>query len=178
MKILLHIGQSKTGTSAIQAYLTLNWTELGEQRTLYPSVTIGGLTVDMGNHNSVANALCDVMRYPNLPADACFAQFFAEAERTGARRLILGAEHLFGGEPRIWDVSNPDAFATAYRRKIERLKAYLQGHEVEVFVYLHPQAHWLGSVIGQTVCTERLTREQRIYESDRQLFEMAKPVPH
>ncbi|MCK5244960.1 MAG: hypothetical protein KAJ90_06790 [Desulfobacterales bacterium] len=57
MHILLHIGQSKTGTSAIQAYLTLNRLRLREAGVLYPSVTIGGMSVDIGSHNSVADTL-------------------------------------------------------------------------------------------------------------------------
>ena len=75
MQILLHIGQSKTGTSAIQAYLSLNRKELARNGILYPSVKIWGMPVDLGNHNPLADALVAVFRYPFLTAEQYFDQF-------------------------------------------------------------------------------------------------------
>jgi len=176
MHILLHIGQSKTGTSAIQAYLTLNRVRLSKAGILYPGVTICGMPVDIGSHNSVADSLSGLLRYPNLTANQYFDQFFSEAKRVSAERMILSAEHFFGGEPRIWNVSNEKAYFERYRMKIEELSRYLKGHKVTLLVYLRPQVDWLSSAISQTVRIERLINSIPIYHDDQQFFEMAKPA--
>lgn len=97
MKILLHIGQSKTGTSAIQEFLTLNKDRLREAGFLYPGVKLGGITVDIGAHNSVADALTRKHRYPYYTDVQYFNKFFKEAKDVKAETVILSAEHFFGG---------------------------------------------------------------------------------
>jgi len=176
VEILLHIGQSKTGTSAIQAYLTLNRPKLAEQGVLYPAIRSAGINIDLGAHNSVADSLCGLMRFPYVTAESFFSHAFSEAERIGASKMILSAEHFFGGEPRIWNVLNQDDFFRFYRAKVESLARHLRGHRAKVLVYLRPQAHWFASAIGQTVRIQGLISDREIYESDRQFFEMAKPV--
>lgn len=174
MKILLHIGQGKTGTSAIQAFLMLNSRRLREAGILYPSVSISGFNVDFGNHNPVADALAGVSRYPHLTADQYFAQFFETAHRFHAERMILSAEHFFGGEPRVWDVPDMETYEARYPQKISVLARYLEGHEVSVLVYLRPQVDWLASAVGQNVRLEGLIGKT-VYENDRQFFEIWKP---
>lgn len=177
MHILLHIGQSKTGTSAIQAYLTLNRISLRKAGILYPSVTIGGMEVDIGSHNSVADALAGLSRFPYLTADQYFDQFFDEARKSRAKLVILSGEHFFGGEPRVWNVSDTVTYFNLYLSKINALAKYLEGHEVSLLVYLRPQNDWLASAISQTVRIEQLISPGKpIYQSDRQFFEMAKPL--
>ena len=177
MHILLHIGQSKTGTSAIQENLTLNRAPLREAGVLYPSVTVGGISLEMYNHNSVADALVGLSRYPNKTADQYFDQFFDEAQRMGANHIILSAEHFFGGEPRIWDVTDEKNYFSNYRAKIKTLAQYLSGHKVTLLVYLRPQVDWLASAISHNIRIEQLiTSKNPVYCDDRQFFEMAKPV--
>ena len=174
MKILLHIGQAKTGTSAIQAFLTLNSRRLREAGILYPSISVGGFNIDFGNHNPVADALAGVSSYPHLTADQYFAQFFETARRFHAERMILSAEHFFGGEPRVWDVPDMETYEARYPQKILALARYLEGHEVSVLVYLRPQVDWLASAVGQNVRLEGLIGKT-IYENDRQFFENWRP---
>lgn len=176
MQILLHIGQSKTGTSAIQAYLTLNRLRLVEAGVLYPGVTIGGMPVDLGSHNSLADALSGLSRFPNMTVDQYFGQFFDKAKRIDAERMILSGEHFFGGEPRIWNVLDEKTYLEKYKKKIEVLSRYLAGHEVTLLIYLRPQVDWLASAISQTVRIEPLIKSQPIYHDDYQFFELAKPV--
>jgi len=176
MKVLLHIGQSKTGTSAIQAYLTLNRARLAEQGILYPTVKVGGLPVDIGNHNAVADALMGLSRFPYFPADRYFKEFFAEAERINAQLLILSAEHFFGGEPRIWDVPSESAYFTLYRKKLDTLSRYLFDLDTTVLVYLRPQIDWLESAISQTIRISGLISRKQLYQNDEQFFQMIKPL--
>lgn len=176
MKVLLHIGQSKTGTSAIQAFLTLNRKVLRDNGVLYPTINVAGMTIDLGAHNAVADALLDHSRFPHLTADEYFRQFFDEARSTNASLLILSAEHFFGGEPRIWDAADRDDYFTQYRKKIERLASYLQGHEVNILLYLRPQFDWLASAVGQTVRISGLISDKPLYRNDEQFFELVKPL--
>jgi hypothetical protein len=150
MKVLLHLGQSKTGTSAIQTFLTL--------------------------HNAVADSLVGLSRFPYLSADEYFQQFFKEAQRIDAKLLILSAEHFFGGEPRIWEVAGHSDYCELYRKKIERLMTYLKGHDVSLLVYLRPQLDWLASAASHTVRIERLIPGSPVYQNDRQFFELMKPL--
>ena len=176
MKVLLHIGQSKTGTSAIQAFLTLNREKLAEQGILYPGVRIGGLPLDIGSHNALADALMGLSRFPFFSPDRYFDEFFSQAERINAHLLILSAEHFFGGEPRVWDVSSEDEYFSLYRKKIEYLSKYLSTFETSVLVYLRPQIDWLESAISQTIRISGLISQKDLYQSDAQFYQMMKPV--
>ncbi|MBK5283733.1 MAG: hypothetical protein JJE16_16815 [Nitrospiraceae bacterium] len=176
MRVLLHIGQSKTGTSAIQAFLTLNRSSLREVGVLYPTVRIAGGLIDLGAHNAVADSLAGKSGFPHLKADQYFSQFFEEAQRIDAKLLILSAEHFFGGEPRIWAVTNHNEYFELYRQKVEKLATYLKGLDVSLLVYLRPQLDWLASAVSQTVRIDRLISETPIYQNDRQFFELMKPL--
>lgn len=176
MRVLLHIGQSKTGTSAIQAFLTLNRSSLREVGVLYPTVRIGGGLIDLGAHNAVADSLAGKSGFPHLKADQYFSQFFEEARRIDAKLLILSAEHFFGGEPRIWAVTDHNEYFESYRQKVEKLATYLKGLDVSLLVYLRPQLDWLASAVSQTVRIDRLISETPIYQNDRQFFELMKPL--
>ena len=176
MKILLHIGQSKTGTSAIQKFLTLNKDRLREAGFLYPGVKLSGITVDIGAHNSVADALARKYRYPYYTDVQYFNKFLKEAKDVKAETIILSAEHFFGGEPRIWEVTSGEEFIKLYRKKIQRLASFLSDHEITILVYLRPQIDWLASAISHTIRIDGLISNKRTYENDMQYFEMAKPI--
>lgn len=176
MKVLLHIGQSKTGTSAIQAFLTLNRKALQDAGVLYPVARVSGMPIDMGAHNAVADALVGLSRFPHVDAKEYFDQFFTEAAQLNAELLILSAEHFFGGEPRIWNTSGSDEYLELYQKKISRLAEFLKDHEVSIIIYLRPQLDWLASAVGQTVRIQRLISNQVLYENDKQFYEMMKPL--
>ena len=176
MRILLHIGQSKTGTSAIQGYLTSNRHRLLEAGVLFPSVKIGGLNIDLESHNAVADTLVGLNPYPHLTADQYFDQFFHEARRSKAHLMILSAEHFFGGQPRIYNVPDESAYYTRYEAKIKALAKYLQGNDVTILAYLRPQVDWLASTISHTIRIERLTGTKQIYVNDRQFSQLFKPL--
>lgn len=176
MRILLHIGQSKTGTSAIQGYLTLNRHHLLKAGVLFPTAKIGGLRIDLESHNALADALVGLKPYPNLTAHQYFNQFFDDARCSRAHLMILSAEHFFGGQPRIYEVPDEPTYYARYKAKVEALADYLQGHEVSVLAYLRPQVDWLASTIGHTIRIERLTGTKQIYGNDGQFFELFKPL--
>jgi hypothetical protein len=180
MKILLHIGQSKTGTTAIQTFLTLNRRRLQKAGVTYPMPKMNRLTIDVGNHNAVADSLLEVSSYPFLTADVYFRQFYAECERTKAKRMILSAEHFWGGHPRLWEAPDENTYWALYRKKLETLASHLRGHEVSILVYLRPQVDWLASLISHNISFGWLPLDNslvaNLYESDRQHFNLCKPA--
>ena len=176
MKIILHIGQSKTGTSAIQAFLTLNRAALRKQGVLYPNINKRGFTIDITSHNAVADALLGNKMFPYLTADEYFEQFFKQAEIFNSHTMILSAEHFFGGQPRVWDIQSEEEYFEKYQNKIRNLSKYLEGHEVEILVYLRPQVEWFASAINQTIRIEGLMSEGKVYEDDLQFLQLMKPL--
>lgn len=176
MRVILHIGQSKTGTSAIQAFLMLNRRVLEKNGVLYPVARVKGMPINLGAHNMVADFLLGHIRFPHRSADEYFEQFFSDAAVINADMLILSAEHFFGGEPRIWDVQDERDYFERYRKKIDRLAGYLSGQDVKILVYLRPQIDWMASAVSQTVRIERLMSDRRIYQDDRQFFRLMQPL--
>lgn len=176
MNVLLHIGQSKTGTSAIQDFLTLNRDRLASGGIVYPSVRVGGMSVDLGNHNAVADSMTGRLIYPYLSAQEYSAQFFGNGQYTDARRMIISGEHFFGGEPRIWDVSSEQAYFEGYRNKVRGVARFFNGHPTEVLLYLRPQVDWLESGASQTIRIQGLISRRDVYRDDRQFYEMMKPL--
>ncbi len=176
MKILLHIGQSKTGTSAIQSFLLLNREKLLKAGYLYPNVRLGNFTVNIANHNAVADSLTNRLQYPFLSPDQYFKQFFSQAKESNAKCMIISAEHFIGGEPRVWNVPDQKTYYKLYRQKIQKLAKYLKGHDVSILTYLRPQVDWLSSTIAQTIRIEKIVNNKRIYHNDEQFFEMVKPM--
>src|SRR5690606_11480887 len=173
--LLLHIGQSKTGTSAIQACLTLNRGHLQGMGILYPPVSIGGFSVDLGNHNVLADAVTGWIGFPFLTAEQHFQSFWEQSRGAHYSRMILRAEHFFGGKPRIWEVENEAAYFRAYRDKVRRLSGFLDTLNVTVLVYLRPQADWLSSAVNQTVKIQGLIGDRQLYRDDNQFYDMMRP---
>jgi len=175
VKVLLHIGQSKTGTSAIQAFLTLNRDRLAKGGIIYPSVRVGGMNIDLGAHNAVADAITGRIIYPFLSAEEYSAQFFRDAQST-ARRMIISGEHFFGGEPRVWDVSSEKAYFDGYRNKVRGVARFFNGHQTEILLYLRPQVDWLESGASQTIRIQGLLSDKDAYRNDRQFYQMMMPL--
>jgi len=176
MKITLHIGQSKTGTSAIQSFLTLNRDALVQQGILYPAVKVWGMPVEAGSHNAVADAIAGKTSYPFVTAQKYHEAFFGEAARLDVSHMILSAEHFIGGEPRIWDVTDHEDHYKAYRTKILRTAEWLEGHDVDLIVYLRPHASWLASSIAQNIRTTGLVAKIDASMTDMQFFHMFLPL--
>lgn len=176
MKIILHIGQSKTGTSSIQSFLARNRSRLQSRGILYPSPRVAGMSLDLGSHNVVADALAGKIAYPHLGGGEYFEQFFEAAARCHAKTMILSAEHFFGGEPRLWQCADRNSYLEKYEKKIRNLNSYLDGHDVAIIIYLRPQVDWFASNITQVVVHGRGNGTGQVFETDRSHFESQKEV--
>ncbi|MGH1398028.1 MAG: hypothetical protein ACRBCT_02330 [Alphaproteobacteria bacterium] len=79
-KLILHIGQSKTGTTSLQYFLHANKEKLSEMGILYPDVYRANKPVGKYEHNSFADSLSGLILYPNLSADEYCEQFHTQME--------------------------------------------------------------------------------------------------
>lgn len=177
MKAILHIGQSKTGTSAIQTFLAENRSALLKQGVLYPDITVGGVYLEMVQHNSIADSLTGRKVYPYLSADAYFKQIRNAVHARGVECLVLSAEHFFGGEPRVWNVTDETVYFDAYRKKLAELKLRLNFCDTfQIILYLRNQQDWLSSSVAHTIRFQLLHDHKNVYQNDRQYFEMVRPL--
>lgn len=171
MKLILHIGQSKTGTTSLQEFLRLNRDSLKEKGILYPDYYKNNLPLGTLNHNSLAEELSGFSRYPRFSTSEYFKQIQNQAKTSNCRIIILSGES-FMGAPQVWR-AEPDFF-TAYKKKLDTLKTFIASYSVDVVAYLRPQEEWFESAITQVIRYEGLLGK-KVYESDNQLFELLKP---
>jgi hypothetical protein len=144
MRLVLHIGMPKTGTSALQYALAANRRLLVEQGILYPAF---GKTT---NHNLLAALLSDEAsaprrmrhsyagRWPELEARAqsAWRQVEAEAEALRPHTLVLSGEYLF-------TCRRPErtaAFCDLLRRVTE---------EISVLAYIRQPSKLYASAVQQ-----------------------------
>ena len=171
--LILHIGQSKTGTSSLQALLSEERDTLSKEGILYPDIMLGGVPLDLLEHNAFAESLSGIMRYPHLQPEAYVQNFMQQMEDKSCHTLLLSAES-FLGTPQIWAVGPPQDFFAVHRKKIERLKDLLPAKNCHIVLYLRRQDLWLESAIGHIIRYEGLLG-QRIYESDEQISALLAP---
>ncbi len=172
-KLILHIGQSKTGTSSLQALLSEERETLWEQGVLYPDVFLGGTALGLLEHNAFAESLSGIMRYPHLQPEAYAENFLKQMKDYSCDTLVLSAESFFG-TPQIWAAGPPEEFFSLHSKKIERLKALLPAKHCHIVLYLRRQDLWLESAIGHIIRYEGLLG-QKVYENDEQVTQFLAP---
>lgn len=168
--VILHIGQSKTGTSSLQSFLARNRQALMRQGILYPDIMKHGMPIGAVTHNTVAESLSGIIRYPGLSAAEYFAQFREQCRRHQCHTLLLSGESFFG-IPHVWTLEPGADYLAQYRAKLESLKKHLGTARCTVVVYLRRQDDWLESGIGQIIRYEGLLG-RRVYSSDEQALEL------
>lgn len=132
MKLILHIGMQKTGTSAIQYFLNQNRNRLLKDNILYPSlqdfseIRFSGVSY----HNCVAASL--IGRPSAFPA-------MTERNLAALRRLIEDSTHPV--------LLSAEDFSRAL--DMEAISRFTAGLDVSVIVYLREQAEWAQSMYNQ-----------------------------
>jgi hypothetical protein len=173
--MILHIGQAKTGTSAIQDHLARYRSPLREAGYLYPTVKVSGMSLDISNHNSLADSLVAPTIYPRIPMTEYFRQIDVQCKSSKSHTVILSGEHFFGGLPRLWQTGSEEEYYYLYEKKIRNFSLLAMAFDVHIIAYLRPQCAWLSSGINQNVKIGRLIDPGvMIYSSDRQFFEQGK----
>ncbi|MGB1214163.1 MAG: hypothetical protein ACPG4X_12415 [Pikeienuella sp.] len=138
-RLILHIGMHKTGSSAIQRFLSRNRWVLGKLGIAYPH-SLGPTGQRQPKHNAIFAAIshqADKGRpHPDLgPAATLIEATAAEIERAAPRTAILSAEGFSGERP---------IFARALRPLANRF-------DVRVVVFLRRRDLWVESFYKQMV---------------------------
>lgn len=171
MKLILHIGQSKTGTTSLQEFLRQNRAALREKGYLYPDYVYNGFFLNTLNHNSLAEELCGLSRYPCLSVEEYFSQIKEQAASFDCHTIILSAESFFGA-PQIWRID--EDFLSAHSRKLHVLKEQISGYDLQIIAYLRRQEDWFDSAVAQVIRYDGLLGQQ-VYQDDEQLSELLEP---
>lgn len=176
MELILHIGQSKTGTTAIQHFLSLNRERLVRQQILYPVVNVAAGRIHVTNHNAFADSVSDRIVFPFLSYEDYVKQFRSAISNGDCDKILLSAEHFFGGEPRVWDCDDAQSYYEKYAEKIKRIRSFSDGMAVTILVYLRPQVDWFASAVCQTVRLQPLIQRGQIYQDDLQFLKLMSPL--
>lgn len=173
-KLILHIGQSKTGTTALQSMLSRNRSVLKEHRVLYPDNFLKGMALNTLNQNAFANSVNGYDLYKHLSADQHWKQFLDQFESGDYNCMLLSGESFYAGRPYPWET---DTYYSDYRRNLLKLKSYIdQGNwDVEIIAYLRSQNEWLESAIPHIIRYQGTLKKQP-YESDSQLVDVLTPI--
>jgi hypothetical protein len=132
MKLVLHIGVHKTGSTAIQYFMAEKRALLANGGLLYPSAYV----VNAGHHE-LAWALAHRRRKGSttVTAEEIVRAILDEAEMTGAETIVLSSE----------------AFERLKSPETETLKVLFGGMTAEIIVYLRRQDDALLSIYNQRV---------------------------
>jgi hypothetical protein len=141
-ELILHIGSTKTGSSAIQDFLWTNRDALEPHGVIYPDVGIAGSA-----HHLLAAAIhpsawrMHAADFAGKDRLACFDEFIKQvreaAAKSSANRIFLSSEYWWG---RFFD---PTFFP--------RMKTFSESFDVHLLCYVRPQDEWLESTYVQTV---------------------------
>ncbi|MEQ1742218.1 MAG: tetratricopeptide repeat protein [Candidatus Nitrotoga sp.] len=138
MKVYLHIGWHKTGSTAIQVFMMRNRSAiLKESGILYPVCghsTIGHHLVAWSLQEPITSTWAKEIKFSET-AEVVFARIFQEAESYGVTTLVLSSEE----------------FSATNQYSIVRLARILKGHEVKLIVYLRRQDEYVESLYNQCV---------------------------
>lgn len=135
MKLVLHIGMNKTGSSALQRYFAGNRAELARRGLLYPRAGCGE-GAGGRQHFALAGSL-GFAPTPGAVDDGDVARI---------RRLI--DEEIAACRPHTVVLSS-EVFVR--RGSVERVRRFTDGFDVRVLVYLRRHDHWWSSLYSQSV---------------------------
>lgn len=133
MRIILHIGVYKTGTTAVQRFLTRHRAALAERGVLYPE---SFTKFDAHHPLAWSLGLGHRDKDPSVRADEVVRAILQEADSAGADTVILSSEEFLNLEA---------------AERLPKLKRLFDGHAVEILIYLRRQDSLLLSTYGQHV---------------------------
>jgi len=143
MKILVHYGKAKTGTTAIQQTFAMSRKELRQHKVVYPKLMVVPRT-----QQSLAITFKDPDKlHPN------FLQYFngdeAAMRRGGEQAWAIVEDHLQRFPPEVLILSGEEFYAGMTRESQERFRQRLLKYsdDIQPIVYLRePAAHYLSLV--------------------------------
>lgn len=149
MKVYLHIGLHKTGTTAIQRFLTKNTEVLAQRGWLYPRT---------GRRQEAHYALGAALWGDGRPEDL-WVKLREELDASAATHALISSENLEY-------IREPEQFAT--------IAGCLRGCEIVIIAYLRRQDDFLASSYAQAVKARRLTCDiEAFFEQTQHRYDYA-----
>ena len=131
MKIYLHIGTHKTGTTSLQHFLFINRDKLLSQGFLYPQSGIPGLNPN--GHHRLAWSLKKSKDRDRLVKS--WQQLHQEIDRISPENVVISSEDFEIGNPKL----------------VSLVKSHLEKYNTKILIYLRRQDDFLQSVYTQNV---------------------------
>lgn len=123
-RILIHVGPGKTGSSALQQWLTTHCAELRAAGVLYPPHDLDGNGVSSGNREALMDMQQVEATFRHVVSATKAAALRTELDASGCHTLLLSSEFFF---PAIVDIQRafPEAeFVVYVRNPIELLESH------------------------------------------------------
>lgn len=143
--VFLHIGMHKTGTSAIQSFLSGNEAVLSRAGVLYPKSLRSTINHDLLAWSAVRRY--GESRYPSLPLAKVIAELLSELECSSASTVVLSSEF----------------FWPATIEEIQKLREAFSAFGVSVVIYVRNFKEFLVSGYAQGVKSGAFDRINRAY---------------
>ncbi|RWO63338.1 hypothetical protein [Mesorhizobium sp.] len=143
MKLILHIGTQKTGTTALQQFLCANAKNLGEHGIHYAT------SPHEFNFKINTQSLCGSDKFRPF-----FLHHLRKAERDGAHTIIASSENLYSMAMHLMRFMGKTSSADVLseRSLIERLRASIPAEvECHVLCYVRRPDHYLESLYNQHI---------------------------
>ncbi len=154
-RLILHIGAAKTGTTAIQAFLSFNRAALEKSGVWYPDPRKFSRGGDEMGHNALAYRLCDQRETVDLK------RFREALVRKGPdfATVVLSAE-VFYMRPAEQDYPTFEAYWAAKTAAVAGTREFLEGFDVEIICYVRRQDLWLEAIYNERVKTWKAGGEE------------------
>lgn len=174
VKYIIHIGYSKTGTTAVQNFLAHNRSALEKKGILYPDIRYWGTHICEQDHNLLALTIAKPSSVFRTPPTVWFQMAPAEyiqqiehqVEQIPSIHSVLLSGESFTGVPMPWDFPSGEDYFVAEKQKIRDLRELLAKHEVRILIYLRRQDHWVDSAINQAIKREGLANRPVFQSAD------------
>jgi len=157
---ILHIGQSKTGTTAIQHFLSENRRILYNKGILYPDYFRKGMPLGVLNHNQIVWSLLGRKTPIGISYEKFFKYINQKLKKDDKLHTVILSAEAFLGEPHIWDCNSKVHWQKTRTEKMERLRSLLTDHEVKIIIYLRRQDFWVNSAYKHIIKIQGLIGRQ------------------
>jgi len=131
-EVWIHIGMTKTGSTALQNFLEANRDNLDDENTIYPSTGIFHEHRNTANRTAGHHGLIDAIKNQDL---VLLERFHAEIANKGSKKLILSTENFFHCNAGI----------------IHNLQSMIGNVPTKIVVYLRRQDWWLESYYAESI---------------------------
>ena len=159
MRLIVHAGFHKTGTSSVQHTLNANKSALSEEFRIYLREDLRP-TCEAARAVSIAN---DPLAMGAVTYE--WAQFLATIDPDDPRPIVISAEDLAGHMPGRHDLIRYGATPAIMATMSTVVSEYLPNYQPQLFFSTRAPAEWVQSCYGQHLRATRMTDDLATYHT-------------